>query len=74
MRDNVLFLKTNEVSTTRAKWLATLVIDLDEIDNFFSRIVKDINKARTMLQEAIATYLNTTMYEPFRKAVKGLLK
>ena len=73
VRDNVVFYKTNEVSTTRAKWLATLVIDFDEIDNFFSLIAKDIERARTMLQEAIATYLNKTMYEPFREALQGLL-
>ena len=31
VRDNVVFCKTNEVSTTRAKWLATLIIDFHDL-------------------------------------------
>ena len=32
IRDSVIFHKNNEISSTRAKWLATLVIDFDSFE------------------------------------------
>ena len=73
VRDNVIYYKTNEVSTTRAKWLATLVIDFDEVDKFFMSIGKDIRQARNLLQRTIVTNLRGTTYKPFKSTLQGLL-
>ena len=43
VRDRIIFHKNNEVSSTRAKWLATLVIDFDSFEHFMSLVATDIN-------------------------------
>ena len=50
IRDTVVFYKTNEVSTTRAKWLATFVIDFQQFDKCMSKIAEDIRLVRTTLE------------------------
>ena len=57
VKDNVVFFKTNEVATTRAKWLATLVIDFNEFDHFLSLVDKDIECAQNALYKALAVYV-----------------
>ena len=42
INNNVVFFKTNEATTTIAKWLATLVIDFNEFDHFLSLVDGDI--------------------------------
>ena len=42
VRDNVVFYKTNEISTTRAKWLATIVLDFNELEQLMARLRKDL--------------------------------
>ena len=54
VKDNVVFFKTNEVATTRAKWLATLVIDFNEFDHFLSLVDKDIKCAQNALFKVLA--------------------
>ena len=49
IRDSVIFHKNNEASSTRAKWLATLVIDFDSFEHFMSLVARDIKCAETTL-------------------------
>ena len=53
VKDNVVFYKTNEVSTTRAKWLATLVIDFNEFDYFMSKVAEDFKMVKSQLHPHI---------------------
>ena len=57
VKDNVVFYKTNEVSTTRAKWLATLVIDFYEFEYFMSKVAEDIDMAKALLEVSNGDYM-----------------
>lgn len=65
VQDNVMFYKTNEISTTRAKWLATIVIDFDQIEKFVSLIAVDIEQAKRTLESVMKREL-TLQIEPFQ--------
>ena len=50
VRDNVVFKKMGEITTTQSKWLVTLVIDTDEFEtplmrklNMFQKLLKKLN-------------------------------
>ena len=52
VKDNVVFYKTNDVSTTRAKWLVTFVLDLYPYSQFTElykkvQVGKDQEKAQS---------------------------
>ena len=66
VQDNVVFYKTNEISTTRAKWLATIVIDFDQIEKFLNLITNDIEQAKRTLETVIQQEL-TLQVEPFKE-------
>lgn len=40
--ENVVFHKTNDISTIRGKWLATFIIDLRPFDQFLEKLRNDI--------------------------------
>lgn len=73
VKDNVIFYKTNEVSTTRARWLATLMIDFDENENFMSQIARDAKAARFFSQKAIASYHTKQQCKPFLNVLGSTL-
>ena len=57
VKDNVVFYKRNDVSTTRAKWLVTFVLDLYPYSQFIELYKEDIKNA-TVFAETAAAYYN----------------
>ena len=56
VKDNVVFYKTNDVSTTRAKWLVTFVLDLYPYSQFTELYKEDIKNAAVFAETAAAYY------------------
>lgn len=56
VKDNVIFYKTNDVSTTRAKWLLTFVLDIYPYSQFIELYKEDINNAAIFAETAAAYY------------------
>ena len=54
--ENVVFLKRNEVSTTRSKWTVTIVMDLLPYDTFMSKVSSDIENAADIAQKVVEHY------------------
>ena len=57
IRNSVIFHKNNEVSSTRAKWLATLVIDFDSFEHFMSLVATDIRCAEATLETILSEHI-----------------
>ena len=69
----MIFHKTNEISTTRAKWLATIVSDFDEFSNFMSLVEKDIDRIEAGLDVSLNSFkINDTKTEALRNVFEGL--
>ena len=45
IHENVVFYKTNDITTTPARWMITMVIDLNPFDLFINEIHRDIQNA-----------------------------
>ncbi|CAG2257257.1 unnamed protein product [Mytilus edulis] len=45
VKENVMFQKIKEISTTRSNWLITFVVDLDPFEMFLNKIEQDLGKA-----------------------------
>ena len=56
VKDNVVFYKRNDVSTTRAKWLVTFVLDLYPYSQFIELYKEDIKNAAVFAETATAYY------------------
>lgn len=54
--ENVIFHKTNEISTSRAKWLATFVIDLQPFTQFINKLENDIELAAVTAKCIVSEY------------------
>lgn len=73
VKKNIVFQKVNEVSTTRAKWLATLVIDFNEFDQFMSKVESDIRIAKSLLDFAWPRDTkNIEGFDALKNTVNGL--
>ena len=69
----MIFHKTNEISTTRAKWPATIVSDFDEFSNFMSLVEKDIDRIGAGLDVSLnSLQINDTKFEALRNVFEGL--
>ncbi|MCG8113661.1 MAG: hypothetical protein N0E59_23160 [Candidatus Thiodiazotropha taylori] len=69
INENVIFQKTNEVTITHAKWLASFVIDLEPFNGFLDKLGKDISIATVTADTIISKYFKkgkeeywTTLY------------
>ena len=56
VKDNVVFYKRNDVSTTRAKWLVTFVLDLYPYSQFIELYKEEIKNAAVFTETAAAYY------------------
>lgn len=50
VRQNVIFQKTNEITTSRARWLASFIVDLEPFDRFLSKIMLDVGHAKAIVE------------------------
>ncbi|VDI78044.1 Hypothetical predicted protein [Mytilus galloprovincialis] len=55
VKENVMFQKIKEISTTRSNWLITFVIDLDPFELFLNKIEQDLGKAFLAIQKVHTT-------------------
>ena len=73
VRDNVVFYKTNEISTTRAKWLATIVIDFNELEQLMARLRKDLELVKALFDVSKSRYFKDNEdFEAFKNTFEGL--
>ena len=67
------FFIRHEISTARAKWLATIVSDFDEFSNFMSLVEQDLNKIEVGLVVSLNSFkINVTKTESLRDVFEGL--
>jgi len=52
----MLCYKTNDVATTRAKWVATVVIDFDNVNQFLLAIEADVRRAESIVRTVTNRY------------------
>ena len=56
VQDNVVFHKTNEITTTRSRWIVTMVIDLTPYDRFIRKLKTDIKNAAEVAKAILEHY------------------
>ena len=54
--ENVVFQKTNEITTVHAHWLITVVHDLKPYERFIEHISKDIDRVQSILDSVAGSY------------------
>ncbi|CAC5412411.1 unnamed protein product [Mytilus coruscus] len=66
VKENVMFQKIKEISTTRSNWLITFVVDLDPFKLFLNKIEQDLNKALSATQKV---HTISMFYTPGKKHI-----
>ncbi|XP_053400522.1 uncharacterized protein LOC123555201 [Mercenaria mercenaria] len=56
LRDNVVFMKSNQVTFTRSAWKLALTLDLDPYDQFITNISEDADKIERTIRQTILKY------------------
>ena len=73
-RESVIYYKTNDVVTTRAKWVANVVIDFDNVNQFLLAIEADVRRAefivRTVMNNSAPIF--TEIFVNLRQEIKYL--
>ena len=65
INENVIFHKTNDISTTRARWLASFVIDLKPLGRFIEKLGNDIEIATVTANYIIDKYNHPNIFQHF---------
>ena len=73
IHENVVFHKTNDITTTRARWMVTMVIDLNPFDLFINKIHRDIQNAAGVAS-AIVEYYEAPKKQGFLNTFTSLNK
>ena len=55
-QESVIYYKTNDVATTRAKWVATVVIDFGNVNQFLLAIEADVRRAESIVRTVTNRY------------------
>ncbi|XP_052082136.1 uncharacterized protein LOC127719850 isoform X1 [Mytilus californianus] len=66
VKENVMFQKIKEISTTRSNWLITFVVDLDPFELFLNKIEQDLGKAFLATQKV---HTISMFYTPEKKHI-----
>ena len=56
INENVIFQKTNDITVTHAKWLASFVIDLEPFNAFLAKLAEGIDTAAVTAECIINKY------------------
>ena len=56
IHENVVFYKTNDITTTRARWMVTMVIDLNPFELYINKIHRDIQNAAGVARAIVEYY------------------
>jgi len=73
IKENVIFHKTNEITTTGAKWLVSTVVDLTPFDNYLLKVSKDIQTARDTVSAILEKY-TADQYSIYAKTFQSMSK
>ena len=71
IHENVVFYKTNDIITMRARWMVTMVIDLNPFDLFIIKIHRDIQNAAGVAK-AIVEYYEAPKKQSFLDTLTSL--
>lgn len=71
IHENVIFHKTNEITTTRARWLVTFVQDLGPFKYFLARVASDIEHTANITDAIIDRY-DGPKHDNFRATLMNL--
>lgn len=56
IKENVVFQKVNDITTERAKWLASFVIDFETFDQFLDKLTIDVKRAQIVAETIVGKY------------------
>ncbi|XP_045161463.2 uncharacterized protein LOC123526385 [Mercenaria mercenaria] len=73
IRDNVLFMKTNQVTLTRNTWKLAFTLDLTPYDSFVTRITDDIKLVEVIAKQTLQEY-DDEPHSSFRQVFLNLEK
>ena len=74
VRDNVVFYKTNEISTTRAKWLATIAIDFNELEQLMAMLKKNSELVKALFNMSKSRYFkDNEEFETFKNTPRSFV-
>lgn len=71
VRENVIFEQSHEISTTRSRWLVTMVIDLSVYDQSIDKLysaLDEVNRINNVLSNSMMFLLKTNI----SKHLKGM--
>lgn len=69
--ENVIFQKTNDITVTNAKWLASFVINLEPFNRFLAKLDEDIRLAMLTAGRIMMSY-NKEDQREFRTTLSAL--
>lgn len=70
VRENVIFERTHDISTTRSRWLVTMIIDLSTYDQSIDELYKsldEINKVNKVLIKYYDVPLKDKYFQTLRR-------
>lgn len=70
VRENVIFEKLHEISTTRSRWMITLVTDLTPYQVFIDDLYTDLNEINRITM-ALMVYFKSPYQRNFLSPIKG---
>lgn len=70
VRENVIFDKLHEISTTRSRWMITLVTDLTPYQVFINDLYTDLNEINRVTMALMVHFKSPK--ETFFSPIKGL--
>lgn len=56
LRDNVVFMKTNQITFTRSIWKITITLDFEPYDKFISQISEDADRVNRIVKQSVTKY------------------
>ena len=71
IQDNVVFQKTNDITTTRSRWLVTMITDFKPFDNFIIDVGSKIITAEGLAYQLVRNY-GSPEHAGFLNAFQGL--
>ena len=73
-QESVIYYKTNDVATTRAKWVATVVIDFGNVNQFLLAIEADVRRAESIVRTVMnnSALIFTEIFVNLRQVIKYL--
>ena len=72
--ENVVFTKVNQISTSRSKWLISMIIDLEPFERFVTQMTLDITDCEILVRRISSKYASDLRFRSFMNSFVGLRK